>query len=121
MSKTFALMAAVVFICIPAGLFFFRGRNIPSTYSSNHYDGTRFFNAEPDHTFAEHPEKTIDAHETDLADALKRHAVDESAFRILDFGEGVLVPEKQNNCIKKEKCHEHLCNRRHRTSREKPH
>jgi L-ascorbate metabolism protein UlaG (beta-lactamase superfamily) len=43
-------------------------------------------------TFLEHPEQTIDAHEKDLATALKQHNVPESEFWILKFGEGRDVP-----------------------------
>jgi len=43
-------------------------------------------------TFAEHPEQAIDAHEKDLAEALKQHTIPASAFWILKFGEGRDVP-----------------------------
>ena len=39
-------------------------------------------------TFVEHPEQTIDAHEKDLSEALKRHNVPADDFLILKFGEG---------------------------------
>lgn len=39
-------------------------------------------------TFLEHPEQTIDAHEGDLLEALKKHNVPEDQFWILGFGEG---------------------------------
>ena len=39
-------------------------------------------------TFAEHPEQTIDAHEKDLSEALKKHDVPASEFWLLQFGEG---------------------------------
>jgi L-ascorbate metabolism protein UlaG (beta-lactamase superfamily) len=39
-------------------------------------------------TFAEHPEQAIDAHETDLARALRDRGVGPSRFLILSFGEG---------------------------------
>jgi L-ascorbate metabolism protein UlaG (beta-lactamase superfamily) len=42
-------------------------------------------------TFAEHPEQTIDAHEKDLTDALKRHGVPDCEFVIPRFGEGMDV------------------------------
>jgi L-ascorbate metabolism protein UlaG (beta-lactamase superfamily) len=42
-------------------------------------------------TFAEHPEQAIDAHEVDLAAALRTHAVAAEEFRILGFGEGIEV------------------------------
>ncbi len=44
-------------------------------------------------TFAEHPEQTIDAHETDLKIALRKHGVSNSKFWILKFGEGRKVAE----------------------------
>lgn len=43
-------------------------------------------------TFEEHPEQAIDAHEADLAAALRAHAVPADDFRILGFGEGFEVP-----------------------------
>ncbi len=43
-------------------------------------------------TFAEHPEQAIDAHERDLAQALKQRGVPASEFWILQFGEGRDVP-----------------------------
>ena len=43
-------------------------------------------------TFAEHPEQSITAHETDLAQALEQHGVSPLQFRILKFGEGMDVP-----------------------------
>ena len=43
-------------------------------------------------TFREHPEQSIDAHEQDLASALKHHAIDRRRFWILGFGEGRDVP-----------------------------
>ena len=39
-------------------------------------------------TFAEHPEQTIDAHEKDLLEALKKYNVPSSEFWVLQFGEG---------------------------------
>ena len=42
-------------------------------------------------TFPEHPEQTIDAHEKDLAAALKKYNMPDSLFRILKFGEGLYV------------------------------
>lgn len=39
-------------------------------------------------TFLEHPEQTIDAHEKDLLEALKKHNLKRSDFWILGFGEG---------------------------------
>ena len=39
-------------------------------------------------TFAEHPEQTIDAHEKDLAQAIKLHRISVSQFWVLKFGEG---------------------------------
>ncbi|MCX7710885.1 MAG: MBL fold metallo-hydrolase [Clostridia bacterium] len=42
-------------------------------------------------TFAEHPEQTIDAHEKDLADALKKFSMKQSDFWVLKFGEGRYV------------------------------
>jgi len=42
-------------------------------------------------TFLEHPEQTIDAHETDLQAALIKYNVLESEFWILQFGEGRYV------------------------------
>jgi len=44
-------------------------------------------------TFREHPEQSIHAHEKDLAAALHRYGVEASAFRLLGFGEGLLVGE----------------------------
>lgn len=43
-------------------------------------------------TLREHPEQTITAHETDLADALVDHGVSADRFRFLKFGEGLWVP-----------------------------
>jgi len=43
-------------------------------------------------TFLEHPEQLIDAHETDLAQAMKEYGLIDSAFWILEFGEGRDVP-----------------------------
>jgi L-ascorbate metabolism protein UlaG (beta-lactamase superfamily) len=43
-------------------------------------------------TFAEHPEQAIDAHEMDLAKALKEYGVPNREFRILGFGEGRDIP-----------------------------
>ena len=43
-------------------------------------------------TFNEHPEQTIDAHETDLTAALKKRSVPASEFWVLNFGEGRNVP-----------------------------
>ncbi|SES97922.1 L-ascorbate metabolism protein UlaG, beta-lactamase superfamily [Natronincola peptidivorans] len=43
-------------------------------------------------TFIEHPEQTIDAHEKDLAEALKKYNLTEEKFWILSFGEGRYVP-----------------------------
>jgi L-ascorbate metabolism protein UlaG (beta-lactamase superfamily) len=43
-------------------------------------------------TFLEHPEQTIDQHETDLSEALIDHSLLQSNFIILGFGEGVNVP-----------------------------
>ncbi|MCP4755183.1 MAG: hypothetical protein GY866_30310 [Proteobacteria bacterium] len=43
-------------------------------------------------TFVEHPEQTVDAHEKDLSDALKKYRVPKTQFRILKFGEGKDVP-----------------------------
>jgi L-ascorbate metabolism protein UlaG (beta-lactamase superfamily) len=42
-------------------------------------------------TFAEHPEQTVDAHETDLSEALDKRGIDQSRFWILKFGEGRIV------------------------------
>ena len=42
-------------------------------------------------TFAEHPEQAIDAHEVDLQAALTKYAMDDSAFRNLKFGEGLML------------------------------
>ncbi|MDP2039338.1 MAG: hypothetical protein Q8L04_18325 [Ignavibacteria bacterium] len=42
-------------------------------------------------TFPEHPEQAIDAHEKDLAVALKKYNLPDSLFRILKFGEGLYV------------------------------
>jgi L-ascorbate metabolism protein UlaG (beta-lactamase superfamily) len=39
-------------------------------------------------TFAEHPEQTIDEHEYDLKAALLKHNVPDTAFWVLQFGEG---------------------------------
>ncbi|MFC1524376.1 MBL fold metallo-hydrolase [Thermodesulfobacteriota bacterium] len=39
-------------------------------------------------TFAEHPEQSIHAHETDLKVALEMHDIPESDFWLLKFGEG---------------------------------
>lgn len=39
-------------------------------------------------TFSEHPEQSIDAHETDIKIALDRYDIPESEFWILQFGEG---------------------------------
>lgn len=39
-------------------------------------------------TFVEHPEQAIDAHEKDLAEAMKQHSVTAGDFWILKFGEG---------------------------------
>lgn len=39
-------------------------------------------------TFAEHPEQTIDAHEQDLAEALKTYQIQPGQFWVLKFGEG---------------------------------
>jgi L-ascorbate metabolism protein UlaG (beta-lactamase superfamily) len=39
-------------------------------------------------TVAEHPQQTVDAHETDLAAALQKHNVPASEFLLLGFGEG---------------------------------
>jgi L-ascorbate metabolism protein UlaG (beta-lactamase superfamily) len=44
-------------------------------------------------TFLEHPEQTIDAHEKDLAIALRNYDEKESGFWILKFGEGREVPK----------------------------
>jgi hypothetical protein len=41
----------------------------------------------------EHPEQAIDAHEKDLAVALKNYGEKESAFWVLKFGEGREVPQ----------------------------
>lgn len=38
-------------------------------------------------TFVEHPEQSVDAHEYDLAEAVKKYKIKESEFRILKFGE----------------------------------
>jgi L-ascorbate metabolism protein UlaG (beta-lactamase superfamily) len=43
-------------------------------------------------TFAEHPEQALDAHEADLAAALRRQGVPPEAFWVLAFGEGRDVP-----------------------------
>ncbi len=43
-------------------------------------------------TFAEHPEQSIDAHDKDLADALKKYGVPVYEFRVLEFGEGRDIP-----------------------------
>ncbi|MDM8523205.1 MBL fold metallo-hydrolase [Desulfococcaceae bacterium HSG8] len=42
-------------------------------------------------TFAEHPEQTVDQHEHDLADALKKYNIPRSEFRVLQFGEGIFL------------------------------
>jgi L-ascorbate metabolism protein UlaG (beta-lactamase superfamily) len=42
-------------------------------------------------TFEEHPEQAIDAHEADLAAALRAHGLPPDRFRLLAFGEGVEV------------------------------
>ncbi|MFO1431959.1 MAG: MBL fold metallo-hydrolase [Candidatus Competibacteraceae bacterium] len=47
-------------------------------------------------TFNEHPEQTIDAHEKDLAIALKKYKVPESNFWVLQFGEGRDVPTSRS-------------------------
>ncbi|MCP4021795.1 MAG: hypothetical protein GY729_08125 [Desulfobacteraceae bacterium] len=44
-------------------------------------------------TFKEHPEQTVDAHEKDLALAIKTHGLPTSDFWILKFGEGRDVPQ----------------------------
>ncbi len=44
-------------------------------------------------TFAEHPEQAIDAHEKDLAIALKKYDVPAEEFWVLGFGEGRYVKE----------------------------
>lgn len=43
-------------------------------------------------TFLEHPEQTINQHETDLSQALKDHRLPQSKFTILGFGEGIDIP-----------------------------
>ena len=43
-------------------------------------------------TFCEHPEQSIDAHERDLAEALKQQQVPANEFWVLGFGEGREVP-----------------------------
>ena len=43
-------------------------------------------------TFAEHPEQAIDAHEKDLDEALKKHKIPSTQFRVLKFGEGRAFP-----------------------------
>jgi L-ascorbate metabolism protein UlaG (beta-lactamase superfamily) len=48
-------------------------------------------------TFAEHPEQAIDAHEKDLADALKKYGVPDREFRVLEFGEGREIPPLSEN------------------------
>ncbi len=45
-------------------------------------------------TFAEHPEQTVDAHETDLSNALLKHKVNPSRFWILGFGENRVVEKR---------------------------
>lgn len=45
-------------------------------------------------TFNEHPEQTIDQHEKDLAEALKKYKVPEADFWVLEFGEGKDVLKK---------------------------
>ncbi len=45
-------------------------------------------------TFSEHPEQAVDAHETDLKIALKKYSIPSSKFKILKFGQGLVV-EKQ--------------------------
>jgi len=42
-------------------------------------------------TFNEHPEQAVDAHEKDLAKALKDYRLPAASFRILKFGEGLTV------------------------------
>ncbi|NLI92486.1 MAG: hypothetical protein GX434_09870 [Peptococcaceae bacterium] len=42
-------------------------------------------------TFADNPEQTIDAHEKDLAAALRKYHITESDFWVLKFGEGRYV------------------------------
>jgi L-ascorbate metabolism protein UlaG (beta-lactamase superfamily) len=42
-------------------------------------------------TFLEHAEQTIDAHQLDLADALKDNGLNDSTFWVLKFGEGKYV------------------------------
>lgn len=42
-------------------------------------------------SFKEHPEQTIDAHEKDLSEALKKHHVPIDEFRLLRFGEGIFI------------------------------
>ncbi len=44
-------------------------------------------------TLLEHPEQTIDAHESDLREALTKYRQAESSFWVLGFGEGRNVPE----------------------------
>jgi L-ascorbate metabolism protein UlaG (beta-lactamase superfamily) len=43
-------------------------------------------------TFREHPEQTVDAHEKDLDEALRKMGIDGSRFRIPAFGEGIDIP-----------------------------
>lgn len=47
-------------------------------------------------TFAEHPEQSINAHEKDLAVALKKHGVDPSRFWVLGFGESRDLPSSDS-------------------------
>lgn len=44
-------------------------------------------------TFLEHPEQTIDAHNKDLQEALKKNNISESEFWVLKFGEGRYVEQ----------------------------
>jgi len=46
-------------------------------------------------TFAEHPEQTIDAHEKDLAAALRKSGIADSEFWVLAFGEGRYVAKNK--------------------------
>lgn len=47
-------------------------------------------------TFLEHPEQTIDAHERDLSEMLRKYHFFASVFRVLKFGEGMFVHSPEN-------------------------
>jgi L-ascorbate metabolism protein UlaG (beta-lactamase superfamily) len=46
-------------------------------------------------TFSEHPEQAVNAHEIDLEIALRKYLIQPSKFKILKFGQGLVVGKQQ--------------------------